>query len=98
MAVATPVDALTVAIPRLDELQVNVSPATRLPFPSLALAVKALVRPRATSVSTAGVTVTVAVAPGFTAMVGSVVETAMALIVAPIVVAVPATRPVKDAV
>src|SRR3989442_9412588 len=83
----------------LSEVQVNAAPGMRLPLASSAVAVKRCVRPSASSVAAAGATTTCATAPGNTESVGSGDDvTGLPLIVAPIVSALPASRPVNGAV
>ena len=83
----------------LSDVHVNAGPGMTLPLASSALALKRWVRPSASSVAVTGATTTCATAPGSTASVGSGDDvTGLPLIVAPIVSALPASRPVNGAV
>ncbi len=88
-------------LPPPDAVNTTVSPpvASRLPAASLARRCSVATAPDA-SVSVDAVTTDVApaMAPGLTTIVGAAVDTGAPLIVAPIVVAVPAMAPVNVAV
>jgi hypothetical protein len=88
-----------VLVPPEAENTTAAPPAGRLlPPASFACSVSVTALPAATVGADALTTdVAVAAGPGFTVTVGSVVDTAAALMVAPIVVAVPARTPVKIA-
>src|SRR5213593_2503556 len=98
IAVARPVAGSTAATPDADDVQLNAWPGTTLPLASCATALNCWVIPSAPSVADGGATTTWATGPGSTAIVGSADVTGVPPIVAAIVVAVPARRPVNPAV
>lgn len=98
MSVVAP--TVPVLVPPVREKATVDPPALKLfPAASLAVSVRLILDPEATVLLDTEITeVTVEIVPGVTVIVGSVVVTGAPLIVAPMVVAVPAKTPVNTAV